>query len=312
MTGEEWYYGFRLRSTSPETRGATLHAILKMQIGKGMKFLDRKVLHAGTAHDVSTNWLKIVFTLAGGIPHPLRDVAGNPPSPESLMGLTCDGVRYIPDTDTTTVILRGNFDTFMEYGGQMLSPDSQTSDEESLVAELEQQIADLQSAGLEGEETMTDEMNEDSVLADVKENALLAGKAVMSDAALDAALTVLVNKLASMGIDTRILTTPGTRNLIKMALPALIMFALDVELVKRALPEGARSVARDAANSAQLAASIQAMKALADLVVPMIMAFVAASAAGTVPVSGQLSAGDNGQLINDMLRNAVPVPTESP
>lgn len=122
------------------------------------------------------------------------------------------------------------------------------------------------------------ETETETAFEDLKDNVALAAKVAASNVALDKMLSILEVKLAEAGVNAAVLQAPATRALIKMALPFLIVVAVDLDPVKNTLPENARAHLRALANSAQLGASIDGMQTMIHLFLPLLADFAAVTA----------------------------------
>ena len=247
-----------------------------------LKWLDRDVL-SHTNSMAQGDIVEITMTLDGDIPPKLRGPYHSPSYrldvglDKHLRGLDIDRIRYNDRKDQTTVVLTGSYKAFLERCNSEGPVMDNRVDLEERIQEIQQSLQrEMEKNQVKrDEELLSKAMVEEapSTLNTTRSNTALAMQVAAANLALDQMVTLLQQHLAKSDIDTTFMQSPGARALVKMALPTMVMAALDMQPIIEHIPEQVRTTLRDLMSSAQLGASIEGMQTVMTLVLPLLAEF---------------------------------------
>lgn len=184
--------------------------------------------------------------------------------------------------------LQGPYSTYMNYYGAgpkpKAPPESKVLTEDSTITKETTPMNNKHPFDQPIQTRMnTSEPTAPTAWSVTRDNMALAGKIAASRVVSDKLFQVLRKHLAERDIDTSLLDSPAGRALVQLALPTMVLAALNTELARSHMPPDLRVSLAVMGEAAQLGAGIEGFETLMQMAMPLLADFAS--------VKGELEEG---------------------
>lgn len=254
----------------------------RLDLGARMEFYGHDVTQLSSAYDTANDKVIVTLTIAGTLPSDLLR-GRSEDLKKAFWGMDVESAKVVDtlgEETTTEIVLKSSYDNFMESTLDTLREKTPLFSASEIKERVDTLHALLNKAEEEEEEEMSNITNTENTvanqsLANLMEGAKIAGATQLNTAFID----VVKRHLKAQGVNVEFLDSELGKAIAALAVPTALMAGLSHPMSKQVVPETAHDVLCEAADKAQLGASIEGTQKLVAMVLPMIAELVAVAKA---------------------------------